>query len=71
MASTVRKFRRSTNEKFVAGVAGGIGTHLNVDPKLIRVAWVILAFFTIGIAALLYVILWITTPEDDEPSASQ
>ena len=45
----------------VAGVAGGIGVHLGVDPVLIRISFVALAFAGIGV--LLYLIAWLVIPE--------
>lgn len=53
----------------VAGVAGGIAEHLNVDPVLIRLSFVALAFAGVGI--VLYIVGWIVIPEasGDEPPA--
>ncbi|OFW67446.1 MAG: hypothetical protein A2Z12_03315 [Actinobacteria bacterium RBG_16_68_21] len=55
------RIRRSRSERMVGGVAGGIAEHLGVDPVLIRLAFVALAFAGVGI--LLYVIGWIVIPE--------
>ncbi len=49
----------------ISGVAGGIAAHISRDPKLIRVLWVILAWFTVGLAVVLYLVLWGTTPEEE------
>jgi phage shock protein C len=38
-----RVVRRSRSERVVAGVCGGIGRYLGVDPVLLRIAFVILA----------------------------
>ena len=46
----------------IGGVAGGIAEHLGVDPVLIRLSFVALAFAGIGFA--LYLIGWIVIPED-------
>ena len=35
--------RRSRDDKVIAGVAGGLGRYLGVDPVIIRVAFVVLA----------------------------
>ena len=40
-----RALRRARLDRKVAGVAGGLGTHLNVDPTILRVLFVVLAFF--------------------------
>jgi len=38
------RLTRSTSDSVIAGVAGGLGRHLGVDPLAIRIAFVILAF---------------------------
>lgn len=57
------QLRRSTTDRKVAGVAGGLGRHLNVDPTVLRVTFVVLAFFG-GAGLLLYGALWLFVPED-------
>ncbi|WP_416956235.1 PspC domain-containing protein [Nocardioides sp. T5] len=63
------RLRRSVTDRHVAGVAGGIARHLDVDPIIVRVALVVAVFFG-GAGLLLYVAAWILVPEegtDDEP----
>lgn len=63
------RLRRSVTDRHVAGVAGGIARHLDVDAIIIRVALVVAVFFG-GAGLLLYVAAWILVPEegtDDEP----
>jgi len=46
----------------IAGVCGGLGEYLNVDPVLIRLAWA--AFILFGGAGILaYIIAWVIMPE--------
>jgi len=56
-----RRIYRSRDDRVVAGVAGGLGVHLGVDPVLIRISFVALAFAGIGV--LLYLIAWLVIPE--------
>jgi phage shock protein C len=58
-----KKLMRSTSNKMLAGVAAGVAKYLDLDPSLIRVAFVILALLG-GPGILLYIILWIVMPED-------
>lgn len=58
-----RKLRRSMTDRKVAGVAGGLGRHLNVDPTILRVLFVVLVFFG-GAGLLLYGALWLFVPEE-------
>jgi phage shock protein PspC (stress-responsive transcriptional regulator) len=57
------RIRRSRSDRKVAGVAGGLGRHLDIDPVILRVAFVVLTFFG-GVGLLLYVALWLLLPED-------
>ena len=57
------RIRRSRADRRVAGVAGGLGRHLDIDPVILRVAFVVLTFFG-GVGLLLYVALWLLLPED-------
>ena len=39
-----RLYKTEGNDKKVCGVCGGIAEYFDVDPTLVRVAWVIAAF---------------------------
>lgn len=53
---------RSPTDRMLAGVAGGMAVWLNVDPSLIRIAWVLLAIFSGGIFVLVYLVMAIVVP---------
>jgi phage shock protein C len=57
-----KRLYRSYFDRKVAGVAAGLGEYFNMDALLVRLLFVI---FTIagGGGALIYIILWIFTPE--------
>ena len=57
------RLRRSVTDRKVAGVAGGLGRHLDVDPLILRVAFVVLVFFG-GAGLILYGACWLLVPED-------
>jgi phage shock protein PspC (stress-responsive transcriptional regulator) len=57
------RLHRSVVDRKVAGVAGGLGRHLNVDPTILRVLFVVLCFFG-GAGFLLYGAAWLLVPED-------
>ena len=58
-----RALRRSLTDRKVAGVAGGLGRHLNIDPTILRVAFVVLCFFG-GAGFVLYGAAWLLVPEE-------
>ncbi|MBA2954026.1 PspC domain-containing protein [Nocardioides sp. CGMCC 1.13656] len=57
------RLRRSRTDRKVAGVAGGLARHLDVDPLILRVAFVVLVFFG-GAGLILYGACWLLVPED-------
>ncbi len=57
------RLHRSTTDRKIAGVCGGLGRHLNIDPTVLRVLFVVLAFFG-GAGLLLYGAAWLVVPEE-------
>lgn len=64
----VDRLRRSTSDRYLAGVAGGLGRHFDVDPTVIRVLIAVLTLFG-GAGILLYAAVWIFVPEDGRDRA--
>ncbi len=54
---------RSSSDRMIAGVAGGLAERMAVDPSLVRVVWLLLAIFSGGIFALIYVVMAVVVPE--------
>ena len=50
-------------DKKLAGVCGGFGESLNIDPTIVRTLWVFGTFMSIGVGVLLYIILALVLPE--------
>jgi len=42
----VKKLYRSTTDKMVMGVCGGLGEYFEIDSTVVRIAWVIMTFIT-------------------------
>jgi phage shock protein PspC (stress-responsive transcriptional regulator) len=62
------QLRRSSDEKMLGGVAGGLARYLNADVTLVRAVIAALAIFT-GAGATLYLAAWLLIPADgDEQS---
>lgn len=62
-----KRLHRSTNESMLFGVAGGMAEYFDVDPTLVRIAWVVLTFASAGIALIAYLILAIIMPKHALP----
>lgn len=58
-----KPLERSTDDRMIAGVAGGIADWLGVDATLVRVAFVALTFANL-VGALAYAILMVVLPSD-------
>lgn len=61
MDNNKRLYRSSTNY-MICGVCGGIAEYFNIDPTLVRLAWVILSVFGWGAGVLAYIIAAIIIP---------
>ena len=61
MAST-RKLYRSTTNRQLAGVCGGLADYFNLDATLIRVLFIVLAVLG-GSGVVLYLAMWIIVPK--------
>ena len=62
--NTVRTFRRSTDERMIAGVCGGAAKLLGIDVVLLRVLLVAATLFGFGAGALVYLVCWLVVPEE-------
>lgn len=59
-----KKLTRSTSDRMIAGVAGGLAEYFSIDPTLMRVIFVLGTLLTGGgLGILIYIALWIIMPE--------
>jgi signal transduction histidine kinase len=61
--------RRDSAHRFVAGVCGGIGRHLGIDPLIVRIVFVAAATAG-GVGIVLYGLAWVLLPADDATTDS-
>jgi phage shock protein C len=62
------RLERSTTNKVVAGVCGGIAEYLQVDPTLVRVFFVVGSILTGGLGLLGYIVLVVLMPLPGQPA---
>jgi len=62
--SPIRKLTRSRDNRWLAGVCGGLADYFKVDPVLFRILFVILAFTGAGIP--IYLLAWLIIPAEGE-----
>ena len=65
-----RRLLRSSTDRVLAGVAGGLGRHFGVDPVIFRIGFVLSVFFG-GVGLLAYLLLAVFVPNDSDPDRAQ
>lgn len=60
-----KKLYRSEKDKKIAGVCGGLAEYFDIDPTLVRLAWIFLVF-CVGTGILAYIIAAIIIPTKSE-----
>ena len=69
--AVTRRLTRSTIDRKIAGVCGGLAEYFNVDATLVRVIWTILTIIPgciiLGIVA--YLVAWFIMPDSPAPHA--
>ena len=63
-----KRLVRYQDDKMFMGVATGLGEYLNIDPVLVRLAFVLLTLAN-GFGAVIYIIMAILMPVEGIPSA--
>lgn len=62
--TTKKRLLRSSSDRWVAGVCGGIAEYFGWDPAIVRLAYVLLSVFSAAFPGLLvYIILWLIMPQ--------
>lgn len=61
-----KPFVRSTSDKYIAGVCGGIAAYFGIDPTFVRIGAVLLAIFVQPIGWMVYPALWLLMPTDTD-----
>ncbi|GAB3583006.1 PspC domain-containing protein [Amycolatopsis endophytica] len=61
---TTGKLRRSTTDKWIAGVCGGWAQLLGVDAAIIRIVLAAATLLGFGAPILIYAICWAVMPRD-------
>jgi phage shock protein PspC (stress-responsive transcriptional regulator) len=61
----MKRLYRSKKERMLGGICGGLGEHLDVDPTVIRLLWVVITLISLGTGILVYLIAWVIIPDED------
>ena len=69
MNSSPRTLTRSTTDRKISGVSGGLASYLGVDPLLIRIGFVVTAL-TSGVGLIAYVAMMALVPSETQIGAA-
>ncbi|HSF82345.1 MAG TPA: PspC domain-containing protein [Anaerolineales bacterium] len=61
-----RRLYRSRTNSMIAGVCGGLGAYLRIDPTLVRLFFVLISLAGNGIGLFVYILLWIILPSEEQ-----
>ena len=65
MTESRSKLHRSSSNRIIAGVCGGIARWLGWSPTTVRVLYVIVSILSVAFPGILvYIILWLVMPKD-------
>lgn len=62
----IRRIKRSSTDKKIFGVCGGLGEYLRVDPNFIRLIWILASLGTHGFVMVLYFIFAALMPKESD-----
>ncbi len=67
MSEESNKIFRSSTDKMLAGICGGLGKMLSVDPTIVRLGAVLITLLT-GVlpVVIVYLVGWVIIPESSE-----
>jgi phage shock protein C len=63
-APAPKRLVRSRDDRWVAGVCGGVAAYLGVDANLVRLVVVLGTVLGFGSLAVAYIVAWILMPEE-------
>ncbi len=65
MTGSTRPLHRSTKNRMIAGVLGGLAEYFDLDPTLVRAGYVVASIVSVAFPGILvYIVLWMVIPEE-------
>ena len=69
MPERTKRLYRAEQDARLAGVCGGVGEYLGIDPVVIRLLWVVVTCFTGFVpGTVAYLIAWVVVPVEPAPA---
>ena len=61
----IKKLYRSKSNKVLAGIIGGLGEYLYIDPAILRVIWILIIVFTAFVPGVVaYFLMLLVVPKN-------
>jgi phage shock protein PspC (stress-responsive transcriptional regulator) len=67
----MKMLRRSMSDKKLFGICGGAGEYFDIDPTMIRIAYVIFTLLSGGAGILIYLLMYLIIPDDKPQMRTQ
>ncbi|MDX9916541.1 MAG: PspC domain-containing protein [Gudongella sp.] len=61
----MKKLMRSSSDRYLLGVCGGLAEYLNIDSTIVRLAWFFLSIFSFFTFGVIYLICGAVIPMDN------
>jgi phage shock protein PspC (stress-responsive transcriptional regulator) len=62
--NSAKKLTRSRDDKWIAGVCGGLAKYLGIDVTLVRLIFALGTILGLGSLFVIYIVMWIVVPQD-------
>ncbi|NIM58921.1 MAG: PspC domain-containing protein [Candidatus Aminicenantes bacterium] len=71
MIKMAKKLYRSSKQRMIAGVCGGLAEYFDMDVNIMRLLFVAISLLSVLFPMLIfYIIAWIIVPEKETPKKS-
>jgi phage shock protein PspC (stress-responsive transcriptional regulator) len=62
--SAPKRLVRTRDDRWIAGVCGGVARYTGLDPTLVRLLTVVLTVLGLGSLIVAYLVAWVLMPEE-------
>jgi phage shock protein C len=65
-SQTGMPFRRSSDDRMILGVCGGLGSYFKVDPNMVRFIFALVIILSRGIGLIVYLLIGLLMPQTEK-----
>ncbi len=66
-----KKFHRSSKQRMIAGICGGLAEYFDVDVNIMRLLFVAISLFSVLFPVVIfYIVAWVIVPEEKKSKKS-